>query len=144
MNALLAHPFATTAAVIAALGAFFALTSNFVKTVDGLKEWLKGKKETEREPTQEDVRDAGVPAFGQPSSLGNGFWKGAAAAGVGVYAVDAAVHAATHSHEVASSVADHVGTAAEHAAHPAVVNHAMDHADSIWDVLSGIFEAILS
>jgi hypothetical protein len=142
LNVLLAHPF-TTVGVIGALGAFFALTSNFVRTVDGIKDWLKGKKEPEKEPTKEDVRDVGVPSFGQPSSFGQNFLKGAAAAAVGVYAVDGAVHAATHSHDVASSVTDHVGTFSDHAAHAGIAHHAMHHADSIWDVLSGFLEAIL-
>jgi hypothetical protein len=142
LNVLLAHPF-TTAGVIGALGAFFALTSNFVRTVDGIKDWLKGKKEPEKEPTKEDVRDAGVPAFGQPSSFGKSFLKGTAAAVVGAYAVDGAVHAATHSHDVASSVTGHVGAFSDHAAHAGIADHAMHHADSIWDVLSGFFEAIL-
>lgn len=143
LNALLAHPLATTAAVIAALGAFFALTANFVKTVDVIKGWLKGKNECEREPTKADVRDAGVPSFGQTSSFGQNFWKGAAAAGFGVYAVDAAGHAVAHSSDVASSFAGHLDTISEQVAHPAIVDHAMNHADSIGDLLSGIVEAFL-
>jgi len=144
MNAhvLLNHPL-TMAGVIAALGAFFALTSNFVKTIDVIKEWLKRGNKSTNQPTKNDVRDAGVPVFGQTPSFGKNFLAGAAAAGVGAYAADAVFHAATtHSHDVASGVIDHAGALSDHASHAEIAGHAIDHADSISDVVSGLFEAI--
>jgi len=127
LDVLSAHPY-TTAGVIGAVGIFFAFTANLVKTVDTIKYWLKVKKKPERKPTREDVRDARVPPFGQRPSFAQGFANGAGAAFVGASAADA----------------DHVGTISDHALHSGTANHAMDHADSIWDVLSGFFEAMFS
>jgi hypothetical protein len=143
LDVLSAHPY-TTAGVIGAVGIFFAFTANLVKTVDTIKYWLKVKKKPERKPTREDVRDARVPPFGQRPSFAQGFANGAGAAFVGASAADAAFHATSPTHDATSTVSDHVGTISDHALHSGTANHAMDHADSIWDVLSGFFEAMFS
>jgi len=143
LNVLSAHPY-TTAGVIGALGVIFALTANFLKTIEGFKALFTGKKEPGKETRKEDVRDAGISAFGERPLFGQGFAKGAGAAFVGATVVDAAFRAVSHTHDAVSAVTDSVGTVTDHAVHSGIASHSMDHADSIWDLLSGVLEAIFS
>jgi hypothetical protein len=142
LNVLSTHPY-TTAGVIGALGVIFALTSNVVKTIEGFRSLFR-KKEPDKEPTKEDVRNAGIPAFGKRARFAQGIATGAGFACFGATVADAAFHGASHAHDAASTVADHVGAVTDHAVHSGIASHVAGHADSLWDVVTGVLEAIFS
>lgn len=137
MNILMAHPYA---AAMTTLGVFFALTANFVKTVDTVKDWLRGGKR----PTAADVKDAGIPCFGARKTFGQNFAFGAATGGFGAFAADAGLHSAAHAHDAAAGLTNHAADAVGANSHLADAHQALHHLDSIGDIIAAIFEAIFS